>query len=103
MTCPHARTHAHTHPQGLCESRQLHDFDGGRYWMALVSRRSRLHPGPRYKARGLNDYSEPGNELEVEQVGARARAAGLGGLVLLRYTVYSLLIHLAYLVHVQTS
>ncbi|GFR51195.1 hypothetical protein Agub_g13542 [Astrephomene gubernaculifera] len=54
--------------QGLCESRLLEDFDGAKYSMACISRRGCLHPGPRYKARGLNDYAEPGNELEVEQV-----------------------------------
>lgn len=55
--------------QGLCEARELEDFDRAKYWMCLMNRRSCLHPGPRYKARGLNDYAEPGNELEVEQVG----------------------------------
>jgi hypothetical protein len=63
-------------PQGLCESRQLEDFDGQRYWVALISRRSSLHPGPRYKARGLNNFAEPANELEVEQV--RSEGAVLG-------------------------
>lgn len=54
--------------QGLCEAKQLEDFDKVRYGLAIISRRSRLHAGPRYKARGLNEYYEPGNELEVEQV-----------------------------------
>lgn len=54
--------------QGLCEERALSDFDGARYWVVLISRRGRLHVGPRYKARGLNDYAEPGNEIECEQV-----------------------------------
>ncbi len=49
----------------------LEDFDSAKYWIACISRRGCLHPGPRYKARGLNDYAEPGNELEVEQVGSR--------------------------------
>mmetsp|Transcript_29308 Transcript_29308/g.75960 ORF Transcript_29308/g.75960 Transcript_29308/m.75960 type:complete len:625 (+) Transcript_29308:102-1976(+) len=52
--------------QGLCEERQLNDFDGSRYHIAHVSRRGRLHVGPRYKARGLNDCAEPGNEIECE-------------------------------------
>eukprot|EP00967_Tisochrysis_lutea_P120694 scaffold198177_cov19-Tisochrysis_lutea.AAC.1 len=54
--------------QGLCEERQLNDFDGSRYHIAHVSRRGRLHVGPRYKARGLNDCAEPGNEIECELV-----------------------------------
>ncbi|KAF5842707.1 SacI homology domain-containing protein [Dunaliella salina] len=52
--------------QGLCEERQLNDFDGSRYHIAHISRRGRLHVGPRYKARGLNDCAEPGNEIECE-------------------------------------
>jgi hypothetical protein len=31
-------------------------------------RRGRLHVGPRYKARGLNDNADPGNEIECDQV-----------------------------------
>ena len=54
--------------QGLCEERELTDFDGARFYIVLISRRGRLHVGPRYKARGLNDYAEPGNEIECEQV-----------------------------------
>ncbi|KAL6757783.1 SacI homology domain-containing protein [Haematococcus lacustris] len=61
FVCPHLL-------QGLCEGRQLQDFDGAPYHLALISRRGRLHVGPRYKARGLNDYAEPANEIEVEQV-----------------------------------
>jgi hypothetical protein len=38
----HARTHAH--------------------------RKCRLHVGPRYKARGLNDNADPGNEIECDQL-----------------------------------
>lgn len=54
--------------QGLCETRTLEDFDGAKFHIALVSRRSRLHVGPRYKARGLNSYAAPGNEIECEQI-----------------------------------
>jgi len=54
--------------QGLLEARALDDFDGLRYHVALVSRRGRLHVGPRYKARGLNELAEPGNEIECEQI-----------------------------------
>ena len=39
-----------------------------RYAMALLSRRSRVHPGTRYLARGLNRCAAPGNELESELV-----------------------------------
>jgi hypothetical protein len=39
---------------------------GGRYTLALISRRSRRHPGTRYLARGLNDRAGPGNEIECE-------------------------------------
>jgi hypothetical protein len=60
----------------MCEARALEDFDGARYHIALVSRRGRLHVGPRYKARGINEpYAEPANEIECEQ----ARVAGCGG------------------------
>lgn len=61
------------HLQGLLEARNLEDYDGARYHTALVSRRGRLHVGPRYKARGINDpYAEPANEIECEQVCGRA-------------------------------
>ncbi len=39
-----------------------------RYTLVLFSRRSRLHPGMRYIARGLNSLASPGNEIECEQV-----------------------------------
>lgn len=71
--------------QGLCEARELEDFDRAKYWMCLMNRRSCLHPGPRYKARGLNDYAEPGNELEVEQIIWRQQANG-GNVLWSRYT-----------------
>lgn len=48
--------------------RALQDLDGAPYQLALVSRKGRLHVGPRYKARGLNEAAEPGNEIECEQV-----------------------------------
>ncbi|PNH12209.1 Polyphosphoinositide phosphatase [Tetrabaena socialis] len=72
--------------QGLCESRQLEDFDGAKYWIACISRRGCLHPGPRYKARGLNDFAEPGNELEVEQVIWRQQQRDGNTLLWSRYT-----------------
>ena len=58
--------------QGMCEARPLVDFDGSPYTMIQISRRGRLHVGPRYKARGLNDLAEPGNEIECDQVVWRA-------------------------------
>lgn len=54
--------------QGMAESRDLEDFDGGRFSYCLITRRCRLHVGPRYKARGLNENADPGNEIECEQV-----------------------------------
>jgi len=55
-------------PQGSAEGRTLQDAAGRSYGVALVSRRSRLHPGMRYIARGLNALASPGNEAEVEQL-----------------------------------
>ncbi len=52
----------------MVESRTLEDNRGMRYTMVLFSRRSRLHPGMRYIARGLNSLASPGNEIECEQV-----------------------------------
>ena len=52
----------------MAESRELEDFDGKRFSYCLISRRCRLHVGPRYKARGLNENADPGNEIECDQV-----------------------------------
>ena len=54
--------------QGLVESRQLKDREGQAYTLCLLARRSRLHPGMRYIARGLNALASPGNEIECDQV-----------------------------------
>ncbi|GMH39713.1 hypothetical protein BSKO_07611 [Bryopsis sp. KO-2023] len=54
--------------QGTAEIRELEDVTGESFNLVLVSRRSRLHPGTRYIARGLNDEGEPGNEIECEQI-----------------------------------
>ena len=54
--------------QGAVEARNLEDRRGRRYTLALFSRRSCLHPGTRYMARGLNARASPGNEIECEQV-----------------------------------
>ena len=37
------------HGQGMCEERQLNDFDSTSFHMIQTSRRGRLHAGPRYK------------------------------------------------------
>ena len=60
--------------QGVVESRTLEDNRGIKYTMVLFSRRSRLHPGMRYIARGLNSLASPGNEIECEQVYLHSRA-----------------------------
>ena len=54
--------------QGVVESRILEDANFDKYMLVLLSRRSRLHPGMRYIARGLNRLASPGNEIECEQV-----------------------------------
>ena len=56
--------------QGVVESRVLEDGNFQNYMLVLLSRRSRLHPGMRYIARGLNSLASPGNEIECEQVSA---------------------------------
>ncbi|KAK3264551.1 hypothetical protein CYMTET_26722, partial [Cymbomonas tetramitiformis] len=53
---------------GLAECRQLSDANGRRWLLALISRRSCIHPGTRYLARGLNGHGSPGNEVECEQI-----------------------------------
>ena len=55
-------------PQGLAEGKRLEDAAGKPYALALISRRSSMHPGMRYIARGLNALASPGNEAEVEQL-----------------------------------
>jgi hypothetical protein len=57
--------------QGMAEGRDLEDFDGKRFSYCLISRRCRLHVGPRYKARGLNELADPG--------GGEGLAAGRAG------------------------
>lgn len=55
-------------PQGVVEARTLADARGRRFTVVLLARRSRLHPGMRYIARGLNALASPGNEIECEQL-----------------------------------
>lgn len=60
--------HCQTLYQGLVESRTLVDRKGTEWHYCLVSKRSKLHPGTRYIARGLNQESSPGNEVECQQL-----------------------------------
>jgi len=43
-------------------------FNMNQYSISYIVRRSSLNPGTRYFARGLNDLSSPGNEVECELV-----------------------------------
>lgn len=54
--------------QGLAEGKCQEDAAGKPYAVALITRRSSMHPGMRYIARGLNALASPGNEAEVEQI-----------------------------------
>ena len=55
--------------QGAVEcSEQVNSVNGQHFSFALISRRSRRHPGTRYLARGLNALAGPGNEIEFELV-----------------------------------
>mmetsp|Transcript_40468 Transcript_40468/g.72680 ORF Transcript_40468/g.72680 Transcript_40468/m.72680 type:complete len:334 (-) Transcript_40468:869-1870(-) len=54
--------------QGMAEARGLADVEGNRWVLVEISRRSRLHPGTRYLARGLNEQASAGNEIECEQL-----------------------------------
>ena len=62
--------------QGLAESRAMTDARGVEWRLAVFGRRSRLHPGTRYLARGLNAAAAPGNEVEMEQLVWRRGAGG---------------------------
>ena len=70
--------------QGLAEGKHLEDASGRPYALALISRRSCMHPGMRYIARGLNALASPGNEAEVEQLMWTLPAGG-GSIVELTY------------------
>lgn len=52
----------------MAESRTLPDTSGRPWVLTKISRRSRLHPGTRYLARGLNEQYSAGNEIECEQL-----------------------------------
>ncbi|KAJ4765502.1 hypothetical protein LUZ62_075877 [Rhynchospora pubera] len=63
--------------QGFVESRNFGGTNSNAGTVALIARRSKLHPGTRYLARGLNACSGTGNEVECEQIVWTPRRAGL--------------------------
>ncbi|KAJ4839192.1 putative phosphoinositide phosphatase sac9 [Turnera subulata] len=54
--------------QGFAECRSFGSLGQLEGIVALTARRSRLHPGTRYLARGLNSCFSTGNEVECEQL-----------------------------------
>ncbi|KAL0866200.1 hypothetical protein Bca101_045318 [Brassica carinata] len=54
--------------QGFAEYRTFGSSGQLEGIVALMARRSRLHPGTRYLARGINSCSGTGNEVECEQL-----------------------------------
>ncbi|CAN6905382.1 hypothetical protein HID58_082586 [Brassica napus] len=54
--------------QGFAEYRPFGSSGQLEGIVALMARRSRLHPGTRYLARGINSCSGTGNEVECEQL-----------------------------------
>ncbi|CAN1788324.1 Probable phosphoinositide phosphatase SAC9 [Linum perenne] len=54
--------------QGFAECRKFGSLGQLEGIVALTARRSRLHPGTRYLARGLNSCFSTGNEVECEQL-----------------------------------
>ncbi|KAI3826704.1 hypothetical protein L1987_00756 [Smallanthus sonchifolius] len=54
--------------QGFADYRTFGSFSQQEGIVALIARRSRLHPGTRYLARGLNSCYSTGNEIECEQL-----------------------------------
>ncbi|CAL1390807.1 unnamed protein product [Linum trigynum] len=54
--------------QGFAECRNFGSLGQLEGIVALTARRSRLHPGTRYLARGLNSCFSTGNEVECEQL-----------------------------------
>ncbi|XP_043716293.1 probable phosphoinositide phosphatase SAC9 [Telopea speciosissima] len=54
--------------QGFAECRGFRGSGQQEGFVALTARRSRLHPGTRYLARGLNSCFSTGNEVECEQL-----------------------------------
>uniref|UniRef100_A0A1D1ZIN1 Uncharacterized protein C1093.03 n=1 Tax=Anthurium amnicola TaxID=1678845 RepID=A0A1D1ZIN1_9ARAE len=62
--------------QGFAECRRFGGTGQQEGIVALTARRSRLHPGTRYLARGLNSCFSTGNEVECEQLVWIAVGAG---------------------------
>ncbi|KAJ8774787.1 hypothetical protein K2173_017233 [Erythroxylum novogranatense] len=60
--------HCVTLLQGFAECRSFGSLGQLEGVVALIARRSRLHPGTRYLARGLNSCFSTGNEVECEQL-----------------------------------
>ncbi|KAG7024671.1 putative phosphoinositide phosphatase SAC9 [Cucurbita argyrosperma subsp. argyrosperma] len=60
--------HCVTLLQGFAECRSFGSSGQMEGIVALIARRSRLHPGTRYLARGLNSCFSTGNEVECEQL-----------------------------------
>ncbi|KAG2727625.1 hypothetical protein I3760_01G166000 [Carya illinoinensis] len=60
--------HCVTLLQGFAECRNFGSSGQLEGIVALTARRSRLHPGTRYLARGLNSCFSTGNEVECEQL-----------------------------------
>ncbi|KAI9082350.1 hypothetical protein K1719_035773 [Acacia pycnantha] len=60
--------HCVTLLQGFAECRSFGSSGQLEGIVALIARRSRLHPGTRYLARGLNSCFSTGNEVECEQL-----------------------------------
>lgn len=54
--------------QGFAECRSFGSLGQQEGIVALIARRSRLHPGTRYLARGINACYSTGNEVECEQL-----------------------------------
>lgn len=54
--------------QGFAECRNFGSLGQQEGIVALIARRSRLHPGTRYLARGINSCYSTGNEVECEQI-----------------------------------
>ncbi|OMP06550.1 hypothetical protein COLO4_08073 [Corchorus olitorius] len=54
--------------QGFAECRSFGSSGQIEGIVALIARRSRLHPGTRYLARGINSCFSTGNEVECEQL-----------------------------------
>ncbi|XP_057415949.1 probable phosphoinositide phosphatase SAC9 [Lotus japonicus] len=60
--------HCVTLLQGFAECRSFGSSGQQEGVVALIARRSRLHPGTRYLARGINSCYSTGNEVECEQL-----------------------------------